>query len=131
MQTNEFGILVGSIVGWQTTGGKMLTGKVTSYRAGKDRLRLQILRDDGSRLWIMADIIENNVSETFCVIKHGPTSLEYGLLLAELILEGKGTTRPVNVQLTTLAATAIALKEQLDALSGASETPLKQQEVTS
>ena len=105
-------LLIGATVAWRNR-DRTITGTVESYRQAGDRYVLQIKLQDDSHVWITAEEHQDGPAENMWVLKHGPTTIEYGLALADLLLAGKGTHSPINHQLTTLAATAVALHDQV------------------
>lgn len=113
-----FNLLTGATIEWRGRGGLKLTGEVVAYRSNGDgRTVLQVRTEDSQVLWLFVDVIEQEPGLAFCVLKHTPTTIEYGLRLAEQIMEGKGTHLPVNAEMTTLAATCLALEQELAILS--------------
>ncbi|MCJ9428573.1 hypothetical protein [Kordiimonas marina] len=82
---------------------------------------LQIKLTTGGHIWVVVDITEQTADGTICVLKHGPQSIEYGLRLAEAVLQAEAVRVPINAQMTTLAATCLALEQQLSALTGGQE----------
>lgn len=117
LSASPLSLLTGCTVGWIGRDGKMNQGEVTAYRYERQRLVLQILLPNDKHIWMFSDVVEDTYQETFCVLQHGPSSLDYGLDLADQIMNGIGSIRPINVQLTTLAATCLALEAQLKNLT--------------
>ena len=112
METNPLKLLCGATVGWRGLNGEIYTGQVGSYRQVRGHFVMHIIRPDGKTLRQVVSEVEPGATDDFCIINHGPESIEYGLRLADLILQGKACRVPINHQMTTLAATALALQAQ-------------------
>ena len=103
-------IMIGAQVGWKV-GSQSVCGEVIARRSHEGLGQLLLVRlPEGNTVWMVADTTDVIDGQQFAVLKHGPNSISYGIEIAEHILMGKELTLPVNFQMTTLAATVLALR---------------------